>query len=268
MRCIFCKSDASGSLSVEHILPESLGNKSHTLPPGVVCDPCNNYFSHAVEKPFLDAPAIRALRFWQSLENKRGRIPSLEAVILPNIPATTVRDTKSCTMMLDVGERHAHLIRQGQANRLILPTTGLMPVAFVVSRFLAKVGLEAMADRISASPGGVGELVHEGQLDDIRDHARRGKHARWPIHIRKIYDPDASVAEIDGTRGQILHEWDFLQTCANELYFVLALTGVEFTINMGGPDVDGYVTWLQANGNESPLYAGKNKELEKPFVFR
>ncbi|HET8891812.1 MAG TPA: HNH endonuclease [Candidatus Angelobacter sp.] len=28
-RCIFCKNDSSGSRSIEHILPESLGNKEH-----------------------------------------------------------------------------------------------------------------------------------------------------------------------------------------------------------------------------------------------
>ena len=33
---------------------------------------------------------------------------------------------------------------------------------------------------------------------------------------------------------------------------------MEFTINIGGPDVDGYLAWLEANGQASPLYAPKN----------
>ncbi len=36
MRCIFCKTDSDSSRSVEHIIPESLGNTDYVLPPGCV----------------------------------------------------------------------------------------------------------------------------------------------------------------------------------------------------------------------------------------
>lgn len=36
MRCVFCKSDTRDSVSIEHIMPESLGNVEHTLPRGWV----------------------------------------------------------------------------------------------------------------------------------------------------------------------------------------------------------------------------------------
>jgi len=45
MRCIFCKNPSDNSVSVEHIIPESLGNISHILPKGWVCDTCNNYIA-------------------------------------------------------------------------------------------------------------------------------------------------------------------------------------------------------------------------------
>ncbi|QAS81262.1 hypothetical protein CO657_22920 (plasmid) [Rhizobium acidisoli] len=53
--CIFCRKSHVAFRSVEHIIPESLGNLSgrHLLPKGIVCDPCNNYFSHSVEAPIL-----------------------------------------------------------------------------------------------------------------------------------------------------------------------------------------------------------------------
>lgn len=44
MKCIFCKDSSDNSTSVEHIIPESLGNKD-ILPKGIVCDSCNNYFA-------------------------------------------------------------------------------------------------------------------------------------------------------------------------------------------------------------------------------
>jgi len=74
MRCIFCKKDSSKSKSCEHIIPESLGNVEHTLPPGIVCDKCNNYFSLKIEKKMLEQPYFTSLRFRQRIESKKGII--------------------------------------------------------------------------------------------------------------------------------------------------------------------------------------------------
>jgi HNH endonuclease len=82
MRCIFCKNDSSKSKSVEHIIPESLGNTTKVLPKGIVCDTCNNYFARKVEQPFLEAPALKALRFHQVVPNKRRRVPPLTGIFL------------------------------------------------------------------------------------------------------------------------------------------------------------------------------------------
>ncbi|MFD5780037.1 HNH endonuclease [Streptomyces sp. NPDC126933] len=87
MLCIFCKRDAKGSRSVEHVVPESLGNTTMILPAGTVCDACNNYFAVKVEKPFLESPEIIALRFHQAIPSKKRRIPPLEGTVGPNLPA-------------------------------------------------------------------------------------------------------------------------------------------------------------------------------------
>lgn len=76
MRCIFCKHDSSTSVSVEHIVPESLGNIDHVLPVGVVCDGCNQYFARKVERQLLESPMFRLLRADMAIPNKRGRIPA------------------------------------------------------------------------------------------------------------------------------------------------------------------------------------------------
>lgn len=43
-----------------------------------------------------------------------------------------------------------------------------------------------------------------------------------------------------------------------EIYFVIAMWGMEFAINMGGPTIDGYLDWLKKHNNQSPLYLEKN----------
>jgi len=80
MRCIFCKCVSNGCASVEHIVPESLANREHTLPRGWVCDSCNNYLGRKVEKPFLDSLYGATSRFWMGVPNKKGRIPSVKGL--------------------------------------------------------------------------------------------------------------------------------------------------------------------------------------------
>jgi len=50
---------------------------------------------------------------------------------------------------------------------------------------------------------------------------------------------------------------DILITRNHEYFLVMALFGVEFVINIGGAEIDGYNTWLNENKNESPLYSDK-----------
>ena len=71
MKCIFCKKDSSNSKSVEHIIPESLGNKSHILPKGIVCDSCNNYFAIKIEKKVLDKPYFKNVRYRNLITTKK-----------------------------------------------------------------------------------------------------------------------------------------------------------------------------------------------------
>ena len=74
MRCIFCQSVSDQSRSKEHIIPESLGNTEHILPPGWVCDGCNNYLSLKVEKPFLASLHLTECRFKMAVpNNEHGR---------------------------------------------------------------------------------------------------------------------------------------------------------------------------------------------------
>jgi hypothetical protein len=50
-----------------------------------------------------------------------------------------------------------------------------------------------------------------------------------------------------------LHEFDLLYTEYKELYAVICIFGTEYTINMGGPELEGYELWLKKNDYVSPL---------------
>jgi hypothetical protein len=259
MRCIFCKKDSSSSRSVEHIIPESLWNTKHILPKGIVCDSCNNYFAREVEKPFLDSQAISLLRFQQAIPNKRGRIPEARGVMLPGFEVIARRPRKDpYGMTLEVPPDALAYFNTQVHGRIVFPAPGDPPDARIVSRFLAKMALEAMAMRVRSEMDGLDYLVEEAQLDALRNFARRGTPKSWPCSIRRIYSADRILVETDGSWSQTVHEFDFLVTATNEWYFVFALFGLEFAINLGGPEIDGYLAWIKENGSASPLYSGKN----------
>jgi hypothetical protein len=259
MRCLFCKSDSTNSRSVEHIIPESLGNLSHTLPPGVVCDRCNNYFATKVEKPFLETAAMTLLRFHQEVPNKHGRIPLVEGVLPPGYPALLRRHLNSeFIASIELPPDAIDQILRQKSGVLYLPAGAELPAGMIVSRFLAKVAMEALADRLVKEPAGLDYLVSEAQLDPLRNHARRGEVRDWPFHCRRIYDANAEWIDEAGASIQLVHEFDILVTDAGEWYFVVALFGLEFVINYGGPELDGYKQWLSLNNDQSPLYFGKN----------
>ena len=212
MRCIFCKNPSHLSYSAEHIIPESLGNIEHTLPKGIVCDSCNNYFSRKVEKPLLDSPIMRLLRNNRQIQNKRGRIPKFEMSEIAKLPDYRV-----------------------------------------MSRFITKAALEALAFKTLLVAESKLEIVEKVELDALRNYSRYNRGETWPFSYRTLY-PVNAVFDEGNTYYEVLHEFDFLYTEAMELYFILAIFGVEFTVNLGGPNIDGYLKWLKLNSYASPLY--------------
>ncbi len=51
----------------------------------------------------------------------------------------------------------------------------------------------------------------------------------------------------------------FLYLPNREVYFVIAMFGMEYAINMGGSSLDGYKEWLSENENISPLYMSEEQ---------
>jgi hypothetical protein len=160
MRCIFCKSNSDGAKSVEHILPESLGNVEHTLPPRWVCDACNNYFAREVEKPFLDSTYGTISRFEMAVPSKRGQISAAKGL---HPQSWTIVEFSYAPEdgMLCVGaaegqnaERWITSIQSRQHGSFYLPSAIDPPPADkTTSRFIAKVGLEILAKKCISVAG-------------------------------------------------------------------------------------------------------------------
>ena len=260
MKCIFCKSDSSGSRSVEHVIPESLGNTEHILPPGVVCDKCNNYFACKVEGPLLADPYFRELCFRSAIATKKGRAPRVRGIHLQS--RTLVELSRnldgsgtSVGAAFEKDERRwIESVQRSETGSVIVPTP-IAPDEKLMSRFLAKIALECLTLRLVNIEGGIDEIVTKCALDPIRDYARKGStNLIWPFHSRVLYPPDFTFAESGQEPYEVLHEWTLLYPRETMIYLVIAISGVEYALNLGDPEIETYKSWLIENSGQSPLY--------------
>lgn len=246
MNCILCKEDSSDSRSREHIIPESLGNSEHVLPRGIVCDACNNYLSREVEGPLLDTIYFREMRYRARIRTKKRRPPSvtgmhLQSMLPVNLYASLDDYPPSIAAARPEDEiRWIRSVRSAKRGTIIVPVC-TKPEERIVSRFLCKVAIEALAESFLDIPGGIGEIVEKKELDPLRDYVRRGQPRQtWTYHERALYAIDHVFYESEYGFYEVLHEWDFVYTQHEQLYMVLVLFGVEYAVNLAAPEIDGY----------------------------
>ncbi|MBW8003442.1 MAG: HNH endonuclease [Planctomycetes bacterium] len=258
MRCTFCKNNSSSSKSVEHIIPQSLGNTEHVLPPGVVCDGCNKYLFQNVEKPFLDSLFMRYRRFLMKVPSKKKRIPPIDAWHAQSRIKVNLfhnLDDKGISVGPAEGEDESkwiHSIMKDSSGTLYVPS-GNLPDNNIVTRFIGKIGIEALASRVLNLEDWKTEIIDKPELDELRDHVRLGFPATpWPINYRRIY-PTKHVFDDRSEAYQVLHEYDILVIEANEYLIIVAIFGDEYTLNLGGRCINGYERWLKENDGKSPL---------------
>lgn len=75
--CLFCRESDRDFVSVEHIVPEGMGNTTLVLPNGVVCDRCNNGPLSRLDRAFFDLLPIKARAITLGLAGKTGKVPTL-----------------------------------------------------------------------------------------------------------------------------------------------------------------------------------------------
>jgi len=146
MACLFCRGDGPFS-TVEHIIPESLGNDSDVLT-NVVCDRCQNYLGRAVEKPALESTPFG---FWRTIlgtKTKAGALPSFSSrppssgSLASEHPFTdhfNLAAEEDASTTLDVARSTGFLpiSRSNSQLRIVLTPWHI----FTMGRLLGKIGL-------------------------------------------------------------------------------------------------------------------------------
>lgn len=256
MKCIFCGQDTTNSKSVEHIIPESFGNSKKILRRGIVCDKCNNYFARKIEGPFLSKYPVLQLRKELDIKNKNGVVPKVD-VFDGFIKEIKMNETYMVYSKQDLSESEIAKTVAKYKDYVKKQDEQLIQQDYQLSRLLAKIAVENFIDACGQSDEVCNDVINDKGFEPIREYVRYGGKNIWPYNARRIYSKNEAYH--GDPFSAINWECDFLFTGRGEIYSVIALFGIEYAINIGGPFIDGYKYWLKRNHNESPLYISREK---------
>lgn len=236
--CLFCRTtDQSAFTRVEHPIPESLGNDDLTLPLGVVCDRCNQYFGAKVESSVLARPPFGVERVGQAILTKKGKHPKYDEkglsllstgfwdqvlVIVPDISDRT----KAERLLSSPGIFYPEAVAPGHTELLV--------------RFLLKVGLElaSLADGVNPYDSG---------FDAARKCARFGDAARhWDFGYglyprRRDLKLSSRVDEFGPLETRQLYQYEMGIMPSGDLVFCFVFVTHVFACNLNRPFIAEYL---------------------------
>lgn len=270
MQCIFFHKDSGASKSVEHIIPESLGNKHHFLPKGYVCDECNNYFAVKIERELLEQPYFKSMRFRNEIATKKGKLVK-EKMIFPGAMMACdveMQTTDSGRVVSFKDELLYDAIKDGKTHTMIslyYPEPDYPSIN--MSRFIAKCAYEYFLYNVGEENYElcVQELLGDKAdvLRDLRKYARYGEGPYWQYNQRRIYsEGDFYFRKDRDELYEILHEMKFFTKehkrystgfVEAEIYFVMAIAGIEYAMCISDPSITEYQKWLEEHNGLSPL---------------
>lgn len=292
MICIFCHKDSSSSKSIEHIIPESLGNKDYYIPKGYVCDECNHYFAIKIENSLLSQPYFVSLRHRNEILTKKGKLVKQQMIFpeaLKNAEVTMQTTDEGIIYFIDDEELYETINEKG-IHTMIAPYIPEPDYPNnIVSRFLAKCAYEYFLYNMGEDKYNlcVKELLGEENdiLKNLREYARYGKGTYWQYNQRRIYSEGDLLYnnESKDKYYEILHEMKFFtKECRKhsdgmvdaEIYYVLVISGIEYAICISDPDISAYKNLVELNGGQSPLEDKNEKRLPiglsdvNPFLIK
>lgn len=240
-QCLFCQSTGPYS-TIEHVVPESLGNDDLLLL-SQVCDSCQAYFGKEVERFVLDKTPFAFWRTFLGIQTKRkhnpvvdlsqskrqkGRIPAVHP-LHDNIGFIYHEDDS-----LSVEIEDSQIIQEIlDGSRTQFKFVFTPKILHMMGRFLCKVGIELLClhDPIDA---------RSEALFAARKYARFGKFDQiWPLFhfsrgnlhdfIRYSVDEEGVIQEVDYYSYSLFHYGD------NQLLFRFSMGTDNWVICLDNP---------------------------------
>ena len=207
-KCIFCGSDQHFS-SVEHIVPESLGNDFVILGKGWVCDKCNNIFSsfesRALSGSILGIERCRlgtiTKRKKPARSNTYGITWFAEPDKTPNIVSIEVEDLSSYPVLWN---------KDYSGGKLAVPLHDKSCVD--IAKLLLKIGIEIC---VPASQCGHPDL--QGDFTEAKDYVLGKDEKAWPYFILR----SQIEKYVTSAFAVLLDEHEYIVSCGFDIFFHL-----------------------------------------------
>jgi hypothetical protein len=189
--CLFCRRSDGGFSSREHVLPESLGNTELVLPPGVVCDRCNNGVLASADKTLCEFFPLTMRRTLLGIRSKAGTVPEtrfMKGRMASPAPAHIVIDVpnaKDSTTFQETGRSGGlvHMKLEMKGGHKMTPR-----YCSDVSRALLKAAFEcAWLDH--------GELMLSEEFDHVR-HVVLGEPRNGFLALGRTGDPEHNGLQV------------------------------------------------------------------------
>ena len=189
--CLFCQNTDEKQFSQEeHIVPESLGNRTYVLPKGIVCDKCNQYFSK-LDRYFCHHHLGSGHKLLKRYKTKKGKPPSmpLEAGEMRQDETGRIHFQQS---LIEGKEQEQFTISFLEKDVVIrarwpLPDTDSKKM----SRFLAKAGIETLYLKMNS-------MVFQPDFDFVRNYARFGSRQDF-VPFLWCNQPQQTIISKNGT---------------------------------------------------------------------
>lgn len=231
MVCIFCN-DETESVSIEHIVPESFGNKHYVMKKGQVCDVCNSRFSKFEAKALSNSVfVIERARFGvvtKKGKNVKGKIEELDIEGHPEFKE------KHITVKGLNPDNFKEFNSETQVGKLYVKTFDKSEVA--TSKLLLKMAFESITKSRK-------ELLGKYNFDELKDYLLNKENAVWPFIVTDTNQDYISVPRYDDKHklSIIRCHLKFLEDKDGNLLFYFKYGAVSMIINC----VDRNIDWIK-----------------------
>lgn len=206
--CLVCRKGDGGFDTVEHVFPESVGNKTYVLRKGVVCDHCNHGELSTLDQTLVGFMPVALRLTMLGVPNKAGKLKvlSLQGETYEHVPGVGGEDP---TLVVRSKTKGRHTIKEiarhpdgrvefnmsGSGGRRLTPRYGSE-----LSRALLKAALEcAWIDH--------GEATLEEGFDHVRDAILGEPRDGFFAAVKTSRDPNSTEVTLSYDVPRVENGW-------------------------------------------------------------
>lgn len=253
--CIFCGKPVD-KLSIEHIIPESLGNQKYILEEGFICRKCNNTFSDFEEKA-LSKTMLGFERSRLGFATKKGKAAKAQSHNIKFEGDKKFR--KNRVTVFGIEEKDIESIAADGTIKIKILDFDKSDMA--TAKLLLKIGLESLFQSQRA-------FYKKNNFKALKEYLTKVNNNDWPILTTSI-KPDGFQSAPRFTEKKYLKDMgcEILYKIVDDQTLLLNLrySVLSYVVNLKSRDINWTLSYFESDNltNLYPEYLKKKLNLIK-----